>query len=496
MPSTEPASDRAAVLVELDRRIGHLPSPRVALLVDGKVRPAVAAIEAWRPGCVVRLDVRDDSPRLHVRLAAQGRYDAVVDLVPRGGEWRLGRLLPHLRPGGVWVRRTGAGPDAVKAVTGEDDAVAIVGDAEMADLLALDPGRGSVLEVLPGETWQVRGRLRTSGPMPANPTPQQYAAPPMFLREYRDVVCLPRQVVVGGHVVLPESFTTVEEHRQRNVALDKLNPDFARAPVATDDAVPLPGRWFHLDNHLGWHFGHALTEQVSHLWGWQRVHAVDPSVRALVFADSGELTPWQRDLLAAGGVPPDAVHVATAPVRVERLVGCTPMFSRPAYVHPAMRQTYDAISAALSARAGEGRWPRRVFFGRRGTKRVCVNAAELEAEFTAAGFEVVYPEDHPLPDQVELVRRVDVLAGYAGSAMFHVALAGEPKHVVLVTSEAYPAHNEYLMSMLLGHRLDVVVCEPLVPRVDGQFTRESFHSDFAYRPEREGAFLRASLTGH
>ena len=65
------------------------------------------------------LDVRDtDSPRLHVRLAARGRYDAVVDLVPRGGERRLGRLLPHLRPGGVWVRRTGAGPDAVEAVTG------------------------------------------------------------------------------------------------------------------------------------------------------------------------------------------------------------------------------------------------------------------------------------------------------------------------------------------------------------------------------------------
>ena len=58
----------------------------------------------------MQFDVRDDSPRLHVRLAAQGRYDAVVDLVPRGGEWRLGRLLPHLRPGGVWVRRTGAGP--------------------------------------------------------------------------------------------------------------------------------------------------------------------------------------------------------------------------------------------------------------------------------------------------------------------------------------------------------------------------------------------------
>jgi len=189
------------------------------------------------------------------------------------------------------------------------------------------------------------------------------------------------------------------------------------------------------------------------------------------------------------------ILMATAPVRVERLAGCTPMFSRPAYAHPAMLETYDAISSALSARAGEGPWPRKLFFGRRGTKRACVNAAEVQAEFAAAGFEIVFPEDHSLADQVELVRRAEVLAGYAGSAMFHVALAGAPKHVVLVVSESYPAHNEYLMSMLLGHRLDAVVCEALLPRVDGQFTRGSFHSDFVYRPEREGVFLRAVLAG-
>jgi capsular polysaccharide biosynthesis protein len=329
--------------------------------------------------------------------------------------------------------------------------------------------------------------------MPANPAPARYDAPPMFLREYAGAVCLPRQVVVRGNLVLPETFTTNEPHRRRNAALDKLSPDFARPPQPTEEPVALPGRWFHLDNHLGWHFGHALTEQVSHLWGWARARAEDPSLGALVSADFGELTSWQRDLLAAGGVPPDAVHVATGPVRVERLVGCTPMFSRPAYVHPGLRETYDAISAALSERAGPGPWPRRVFLGRRSTKRACVNAAELEAEFIDAGFDVVLPEALPLADQVELVRRADVVAGYAGSAMFHVALAAAPKHVVLVVSESYPAHNEYLMSMLLGHRLDVVVCEPLVPRVDGQFTRESFHSDYTYRPEREGVFLRSVL---
>ena len=106
---------------------------------------------------------------------------------------------------------------------------------------------------------------------------------------------------------------------------------------------------------------------------------------------------------------------------------------------------------------------------------------------------MVHPEDHPLADQVEYVRRAEVVAGFAGSGMFHVAFTGGPRHVVLVSSESYPAHNEYLMCALLGHRLDLVLCEPEVPRVDGLFTRESFHSDFTYRPEREGVFLRAVL---
>jgi capsular polysaccharide biosynthesis protein len=212
-----------------------------------------------------------------------------------------------------------------------------------------------------------------------------------------------------------------------------------------------------------------------------------------VFTESGSLTAWQRDLLSAGGVDPEVVHVGTAPLRVETLVGCTPMLSRPAFVHPAIRATYDEVGAALEARAGTGPRPRRLFLGRRSAKRACTNAEELVAEFTAAGFEVIYPEDHPLAEQVAMVRRAEVVAGFAGSAMFHVALAGRPTHVVVVASESYPAHNEYLMSAVLGHRLDVVACQPEVPRVDGRFTRASFHSDFTYRPEREGIFLRSVL---
>ena len=402
----------------------------------------------------------------------------------------MAHLLGHVRAGGGWVRRTSQGPETTWA---DRTALSVVRDGEAAEVLALEPGRGRLLDTVPGEKWRARSRLRTSGPMPVNPTPEEYDAPAMYLREYHDVVCLPRQLVVQRGLVLPETFTTVERHRQRNAFLTKTGVDFAEPPAGLDAAEPLPGRWFHLDNHMVGHFGHALTEQLSHLWGWHRARQLDPSLGALVFTESGSLTAWQRDLLSAGGVDPDVVHVGTAPLQVETLVGCTPMFSRPAFVHPAILATYDAVGAALEARAGTGPRPRRLFLGRRSAKRACTNAEELVAEFTAAGFEVIYPEDHPLAEQVAMVRRAEVVAGFAGSAMFHVALAGRPTHVVVVASESYPAHNEYLMSAVLGHQLDVVACQPEVPRVDGQFTRASFHSDFTYRPEREGIFLRSVL---
>ena len=321
--------------------------------------------------------------------------------------------------------------------------------------------------------------------MELNPLPSTYDAPAMVRREWYDVVALPRQIVLSGDLMLPESFTTADGRRQRNPTVDKISPRLARRPEVPDDLPVLEARYLHLENVMPRHFGHALTETMSRFWGWE------PGLRALVFDESGELPGWQRDLFGAAGI--DDVHVATGPVRVETLVGVTPMFSRPSFAHPDLRATYDAVGAALQARSSATAWPDKVFFTRRPGKRSCRNAAELEAEFTAAGFEVVHPEDHPLADQVAMVRTASTIAGFAGSGMFHLGLAGGPKQVVLVASEAYPCHNEYLMSALLGHRLDIVLCRPDVPRVDGAFTRESFHSDFVYDARREGPSLSRFL---
>jgi len=123
-------------------------------------------------------------------------------------------------------------------VSGE---VSIVREADVPRLLEHDPTRGRVLDTRPAVTWRSRATVRTSGPMELNPLPASYDAPAMLRREWYDVVALPRQVVLSGDLLLPESFTTADGKRQRNPTVDKISPKLARRPDAPAD-LPRAGR--------------------------------------------------------------------------------------------------------------------------------------------------------------------------------------------------------------------------------------------------------------
>ena len=110
----------------------------------------------------------------------------------------------------------------------------------------------------------------------------------------------------------------------------------------------------------------------------------------------------------------------------------------------------------------------------------------MEALFADHGFTVVHPEDHSLPDQARMVRDAEVVAGFAGSGMFQIALAGGPKHVVLVGSESYTASNEYLISSVVGHRLDLVLCRPDVPKTGAAVRQRVVPVRLHLRPRPRG----------
>jgi capsular polysaccharide biosynthesis protein len=206
-----------------------------------------------------------------------------------------------------------------------------------------------------------------------------------------------------------------------------------------------------------------------------------------------ELEPFERELLGAAGLGPEDLVLLREPVRVERLLTATPMFSMPDYVHPQIKDVWTRVGDALAARATLRPQDDRIFISRRIAKRACRNAPEVEELFVRHGFTLVYPEDLALPDQIAMFRRADVVAGFAGSGLFNTCFVPEPTRVIQIGHEAYTANNEYLIASVLGHELVSVVSDLDRSEDDERRNVRRFQSSFTVDLAREGQFLRRVL---
>lgn len=179
------------------------------------------------------------------------------------------------------------------------------------------------------------------------------------------------------------------------------------------------------------------------------------------------------------------------------------MFGNPAYVHPEILRTWAGVGERLAADAPDRTYAQRVFCSRRprlevpgafeGARRECRNGSELEMAFAAQGFEVIYTEDYAITEQARIFREADVIAGYAGSALFNLIFSDSPKHVIVVSSESYTAQNEYLIASVGGHRLDVAWCVAEIPMPEKRWDSTAFNSAFTFDFDREGRFLEKVL---
>jgi capsular polysaccharide biosynthesis protein len=386
---------------------------------------------------------------------AADRLSSFLDALTTGGETEV--------PVGERTALMGAVADVRRkrgllTVVRKGRTLAKLREREMNEALAVDPSRGRILASLPGEVLDSRCEMRVSRAPTRDQTQERYDAPELYLREYVEATCRPKSVVVQRGLLTPDTYRHHLSLRLTHKMLRDAGPRFAVTPKNQPPAERLEGTYFHLDNEIRGFYGHALTEQVSRLWAWRQAQELYPGIKVLLSLNRGrEVADWEYELLAAGGINRSDVVVIGEPVVVERLLSATPMFSMPAYVHPRIVETWDAVGSALRSRAGEREYPSRIFCTRHHDKRECTNREEVEALFTSYGFEVVLPERLPLPDQVELFHRADVVAGFAGSAMFTTLFSDRPKHLILVSPDTYGPSNEYMISAVRGNRLDLAI---------------------------------------
>jgi capsular polysaccharide biosynthesis protein len=294
---------------------------------------------------------------------------------------------------------------------------------------------------------------------------------------------------VVGDVIVPISFHHPCARRLNNRQSVDIGPHVATPEIPLEGARHLRGTYYHLVSEFPGHFGHFMTEDLARLWGWELARAEFDDVRLLLSVRKrGDKVPrFVVELLHAYGIEDEQITVIDEPTQVERLVGATPQFHNGQYADPDIEQVWARIAARLVDR--EARTPERIFVVRPPSMaRQCHNGAEVEAEFAAHGFAVVQPGALSISDQATLFAGAHVIAGYGGSGQFNAIFRAGPTTRIVIASESYYASNEWLISAVKGDDYHHFWCRPDVPR-GATYESASFHSDFAFDFDRDGAAL-------
>ncbi|GAB3768519.1 hypothetical protein GCM10028864_67020 [Microlunatus parietis] len=487
-----------------------------------------------------------DSGR-HVELAARGPFDVIVDATGAPADDRLRRFRRiwfHLARGGRYCFRTadpGSGDRSAEIIrayldrliahrdpasaatdlrkeeraiaasirrTAEEQGTVMITcgrpalpklrEVETERVLAARPDLGSVLIKKPGRGLGPGGSLRS------NLEPQVVArrsderVSEVQLREYRDVLVCPHQVLLGGGLVLPDSFRHFTKRRLRNRYLDEATPWFARYPGDLSEPQRLAGSYFYLSSEVPGHFGHLMTEQLSRMWAWSAAVERHPGLKALLQPADGRIGPagFEREVLSAAGVGEHDIVSPVGVLRVERLLAATPMLVDPTFIHPELPEVWRRAGTNLLARAPERDSPERIFVSRGPNfdRRPCRNLTEVEEFVTRHGYTVLYPEDYGVAEQAMIFNRAERIAGFAGSGMFSLIFCAAPKPVILIAPESYTARNEYLIASALGHRITQLWCDPEVAHPEAGWDAEAYRSAFRVDLVRDGDFLADALT--
>lgn len=184
------------------------------------------------------------------------------------------------------------------------------------------------------------------------------------------------------------------------------------------------------------HFGHAIVDMPARLWPLATtglaIAALDGVIALpmLGVTRKGVMPRHTSTMIEAMGVPEDALSFVDRPVRVDRLI----IARRAAPYCGRMDSAFNSVTHAAGRRlAAEsdlgGDLPEQLYLSRSRLAedpRGGASLACLDDTFRELGFEVVHPQELPLPDQIALVRRAKHIAGPIGSQTHLCAFSDTP----------------------------------------------------------------------
>jgi capsular polysaccharide biosynthesis protein len=222
-----------------------------------------------------------------------------------------------------------------------------------------------------------------------------------------------------------------------------------------DDAPRLSGVAVFVESNP--HYGHFLTQSASFANALSYAEHLLPTGQNEIVVLSKEAIPlWGQQLLQAGSRKPlrFAAMNCNQPLMVDCLVVAPPTWIEWHYGHQDHTRLFrKAAQQWLRTRSSDRR---RLYLSRSHLGeclRRSVNEAELEAALERRGFEVVHPQEIPLPEMAQLVNEAGLIVGAMGSAM-HNVLFRLPEHPLITLNLAHhlPGINNALVERCSGIR--------------------------------------------
>lgn len=184
------------------------------------------------------------------------------------------------------------------------------------------------------------------------------------------------------------------------------------------------------------HFGHFLTQSASFANALSHAqHFAGAMDACITILSKGPLPAWAQALLAASCPNPLQFKAMDGQrqLHVQQLVVAPPTWIEWHYAHQDHQRLFrqaawrwlgrEAHCTTMSHSDMEASGCRRLYFSRSRLQtclRRSVNEDQLEELLERYGFEIIHPQELPLPDVTRLVNEAALIAGAMGSAMHNV----------------------------------------------------------------------------
>ncbi|MFW2831510.1 glycosyltransferase family 61 protein [Sphingomonas sp. ID0503] len=208
-------------------------------------------------------------------------------------------------------------------------------------------------------------------------------------------------------------------------------------------------------------FGHFLLDLLPRLWPVQWAKEYGYEIVAHADYDLSRAT-YQSPFFEAVGLSRGDVTILNEPARFSRLFKPLALYDLHRGANPAFFETCMQVTEILSARLATYRQPERVYLSRRcwGKRRILQNEEAVEALFQERGYEIVFPEQLSVLEQMAAVASAKHLAGAIGSQTYLALFQRRPETAIILAPMTFTFADDAIIAAYRQARCGFVLGTP------------------------------------